>query len=252
MKRQAQAAGWARARITLAASAALLIASPHARADSARPRAWVDRTVVRFTAPELGGTKAPRFVTERELAFATRLEGIADPDEDGALYSERHVRAALDRHIAETLLSELAGTLKLNATDIAKRARAAQNRLEGRLGREAIAAAARAEDISDAEISAMYLRQARASLYLDRMLMPLLEPTDEELRAALRSGTTPFSTQEHANKPFREIKPALKRWLVAQRIAQTTANFYQQARVRVQVVVLPRARADHKSERAPR
>src|SRR3954463_14107996 len=67
----------------------------------------VDRAVVRFEAPETGGARHPRFVFERELSFEARLEALADPDRAAlgeAPYRDRHVTAALDRHIAETIL----------------------------------------------------------------------------------------------------------------------------------------------------
>ena len=68
----------------------------------------VDRALVRFTAPELGGVSAPRFIFERVLGFEARLEALAD-SERGAVgaYRERHVFAAMERHIAETLLEGL-------------------------------------------------------------------------------------------------------------------------------------------------
>src|SRR6478609_7179379 len=72
----------------------------------------VDRAVVRFEAPETGGARRPQFVFERELSFEARLEALADPDRAtlaDAPFRERHVSAALDRHIAETIL----GTLRI-------------------------------------------------------------------------------------------------------------------------------------------
>jgi hypothetical protein len=73
---------------------------------AAEPRE-VDRVVVRFSAPELGGERSPRFVSARMLAFEARLEAFADPDRTGTAYRERHVTAALERHISETLLAGL-------------------------------------------------------------------------------------------------------------------------------------------------
>src|SRR3954465_5602327 len=70
----------------------------------------VDRAVVRFEAPETGGARRPRFVFERELSFEARLEALSDPDRASlgdAPFRERHVTAALDRHIAETILGAL-------------------------------------------------------------------------------------------------------------------------------------------------
>src|SRR6516165_9467396 len=60
----------------------------------------VDRTVVRFAAPELGGPRSPRFISARVLALEARIEALADPDRTGGAYRERHVSAAIERHIA--------------------------------------------------------------------------------------------------------------------------------------------------------
>src|SRR5262245_59978568 len=78
-----------------------------ARAEEA---ALLDRVVVRWSAPETGGIGKPQFIFQRELAFEARLESLADPDPEGGPYHDRHVRAALDRHIAETLLASLPAT----------------------------------------------------------------------------------------------------------------------------------------------
>src|SRR5688500_7932602 len=52
----------------------------------------LDRAVVRYTAPETGGNRSPRFIYERVLAFQARLEALADPDraaDDAVPYRER-------------------------------------------------------------------------------------------------------------------------------------------------------------------
>src|SRR3954454_20500024 len=68
----------------------------------------LDRTVVRFYAPETGGVEHPRFIYERRLAFEARVEALADQDRGSdAAYRERHVNAALERHISEVLLASL-------------------------------------------------------------------------------------------------------------------------------------------------
>jgi hypothetical protein len=97
--------------VKLGFSALLLVAfswAPPALAQPSSP-VLVDRAVVRFIAPETGGTRSPRFVFERVLAFEARLEALADPDRQQGTeaFRERHVRAALERHIAETLLASL-------------------------------------------------------------------------------------------------------------------------------------------------
>jgi hypothetical protein len=200
---------------------------------SARPGAspLVDRVVARWYAPETGGVEHPQFVFERELAFAARIEALADPDAEPGAYSDRHVRAALDRHIAETLLSHLPIVPAPLPREIAARAEAARGVLEQRThGRARLAAAAAAEGISSDEIDTMLRRQARASLYLDRMVAPMLEPSELELRALLRSGSTPFSGQ-----PFERVRPVLERWVVGQRVSQALEVFSQNARPRLTV-----------------
>src|SRR5260370_40508804 len=77
-----------------------MLCAPSATAQTTPARAVVDRAVVRFYAPEVGGTAQPRFVSERTLAFEARLEAIADrPGSVGDRYDGRHVRAALDHHV---------------------------------------------------------------------------------------------------------------------------------------------------------
>src|SRR5688572_23053188 len=76
----------------------------------AAPPLVVDRVVVRFIAPETGGARNPRFIFERTLAFEARIEALSDPDRGTSSddpYHERHVSAAMERHIAETILAGL-------------------------------------------------------------------------------------------------------------------------------------------------
>jgi hypothetical protein len=202
----------------------------------------IDRVVVRWHAPETGGVARPQFIFERELAFEARIEAFADPDPDPAPYTDRHVRAALERHIAEMLLASLPVTpepetqeeIAKRAEEIAKRAESARAVLEQRTGgRDNLIAAAKAEGIGSDEIDALLRRQARASLYLDRMVAPMLEPSDAELRALQRTGTTPFT-----GLPYEKVAPALKRWVVGQRLGQAITSFYQTARSRVAVTIV--------------
>lgn len=194
----------------------------------------VDRIVVRWYAPETGGIAKPQFVLARELAFEARLEALADPDPDGASYRDRHVRAALDRHIAEVLLASLPVRPEPTPDEIATRAQGAWAMQEQRVGgREALLAAAIAEGIDLEELNAMLRRQAKASLYLDRMIAPMLEPNEPELLALHRTGATPFS-----GKPFDEVKEKLKRWYVGARLSQALDAYFQNARQRVTIIAI--------------
>jgi hypothetical protein len=195
----------------------------------------IDRTVVRFSAPELGGTRAPRFVSARLLALEARIEALSDPDRTpGVPYRERHVSAALERHIAETLLSGLHIEPEPTPAELRAQTEAARRLVEERAGGPAaLAEAARAEGIGQRELSELFQRQARASLYLDRMVAPMLSPSDAELRALFRNERTPFR-----DAPFETVLPGLRRWYVSTRLQAALSAYYQNARTRLDIVFL--------------
>jgi hypothetical protein len=197
----------------------------------------LDRAVVRFTAPETGGVRAPRFVLERVLAFEARLEALADPSHrlgPTSPFRERHVRSALERHIAETLLASLRIDPEPSAVQLSRLTTAARLVLAERVGgAAALADAARAEGIGEREILRILRRQARASLYLDRMVTPMLKPSDAELRALHRTVETPFR-----DRAFDEVAAELRRWYVARRLAIALTAFYRNARSRLSIVIL--------------
>lgn len=196
----------------------------------------LDRTVVRFDAPETGGTGRPQFVFERELAFEARLEALADSDrtERKSAYLDRHVRSALERHIAEELLAHLPMDPEPERAEVARRIVAARAILEQRVGGPAeLANAARAEGLDAIEVDRLVTREARASLYLDRMVAPMLEPSEAELREVHRATSNPFRAQK-----FDEIAEPLRKWFVGQRLEAALGAFYQNARARVHMVIL--------------
>jgi len=195
----------------------------------------LDRVVVRFYAPETGGVERPRFISERRLAFEARLEALADQDRgsDDA-YRERHVSAALERHISEVLLASLRIEPEPSEPVMTRQLELARKLMSDRVGGdEALAAAQRAEGISNAELSRVLRRQARASLYLDRMVAPMLRPSDAELEAIQRSA--PAALQ---NEPFARVRPLLLRWYVSRRLASAMSSFFQEARSRVTITLL--------------
>jgi hypothetical protein len=204
-----------------------------ARAAGAEP-VLVDRAVVRFSAPELGGVRSPRFIVGRLLAFEARLEALADSDRSGGAYRERHLSAALERHVAETLLAGLRIDPEPTARELAQQTDAARRLTAERVGGlTALEEAARAEGVSQRELYLIFQRQARASLYLDRMVSPMLAPSDAELRALYRSERTPFR-----DAPFETILPGLRRWYVSTRLQSALAAYYQNARSRLRIVIL--------------
>jgi hypothetical protein len=245
-------------RTGTAIALALALAAPAARAEAPAPApapTVLDRVVVRWCAPETGGPAKPQFVFERELAFEARLQSLADPDPEPGPYHERHVRAALDRHIGETLLAAaldraleeasedhrrrgdvLLDPKQLGPKTIAARAEAARAILEQQVhGRAKLIEAAAAEGIGSDELDALLRRQAKAGLYVDRMIAPMLEPDENALRDLLRTGSTPFR-----DMPFEQVAPALKQWYVGQRLGQAVDAFFQNARARVVISVARR------------
>jgi hypothetical protein len=199
----------------------------------------VDRAVVRFEAPETGGARHPRFVFERELAFEARLEALADPDRAAlgdAPYRDRHVTAALDRHIAETILGMLRIEPEPTLLDLEHQSQLARTMLSDRAGgADALDAAREAEGLSEREFSRLLQQKARASLYLDRMVTPMLAPSEAELRSLHKSTNTPFR-----DAPFDSIRPALLRWYVSRRLNAALASFFENARSRIDVTILQR------------
>jgi hypothetical protein len=199
----------------------------------------VDRAVVRFSAAETGGLASPRFIFERVLAFEARIEALADATtrgvgDDGAGYNDRHVRAAMERHISETLLASRRVEPEPTADELAARTDAARRLLIQRVGgAQRLEAARRAEGLVPRELLRVVRRQARASLYLDRMVQPMLAPSDAELKRVLLTARTPFH-----GRPFDEVQVPLRRWYVSQKFAAALGGFYQNVRSRLKVRVL--------------
>jgi hypothetical protein len=196
----------------------------------------LDRAVVRFYAPETGGVERPRFIYERRLALEARIEALSDRDRgpDGQPYRGRHVSAALERHISEVLLASLRIEPEPSEAVVVRQVELARKLLVDRVGgEEALLEAQQAEGVSSAELQALLRRQARASLYLDRMVAPMLRPSDAELEAIQRSA--PAALQ---NEPFVRARPLLLRWYVSRRLASAMASFFQEARSRVTITLL--------------
>jgi hypothetical protein len=195
----------------------------------------LDRAVVRFYAPETGGVERPRFIYERRLAFEARIEALADQDRSNDdAYRERHVSAALERHVAEVLLSSLRIEPEPSEVVVLRQVELARKLMSDRVGGEdTLLQAQRAEGISNAELTRILRRQARASLYLDRMVAPMLRPSDAELEAIQRRA--PAALQ---NEPFVRVRPLLLRWYVSKRLASAMSSFFQEARSRVTITLL--------------
>jgi hypothetical protein len=217
-------------------------AAPPPPSHAAAAQVLVDRTAVRFYAPETGGTAYPRFIFERTLAFEARLIAMAEGLEGiGDAYDERDLREALEHHIAEEMLSSLADRLiadspperRPSARDLESVARDVGGSIaEQTGGRARIDQAARAENVDGVEVDAVLRRGAMAAWYIDRALTPILHPSDEQLRDVFRASAHPYRGQ-----PFEKVRAALERWFVVERVRAAESAFLQAARSRVRIII---------------
>jgi AcrR family transcriptional regulator len=136
--------------------------------------------------------------------------------------------------MAEELLASLRIDPEPTARDLARQTEAARQSLYQRVGGlDKLTDAAAREGIDDREILRLLRRQARASLYLDRMVAPMLRPSEAELRNLHRTVATPFKSL-----PFDKARAPLHRWYVTRRLSEALQSFYQNARSRIEVTVL--------------
>lgn len=213
------------------------------------PAEDLDRAVVRWHARGTSGQSAPRFITARELAFEARLEALAAHTTKTAPYTNKDLRAALQRHISENMLASLPVDPKPTPKQVATYAEFARKHIVERIASEIegpaeaklayglakMDEARRAEGISREELDALLRRRARASWYLDRMVAPMLRPSELDLREAHRRGETPFTQQ-----PFDEVKDPIERWYVSARLQAALERYFTNVRSRVTVVVIGR------------
>jgi hypothetical protein len=226
-------------RAAIALAGCLLAIAPAAHAHGAAALMPVDRAIVRFEAHELGGSARPRFIFERTLAFEARLEALAEarrgvPLVEGVRFEDRHVRAALERHVTEEILASLPVDPPLTDAEVRARAVPTMLMLQDLVGgRPVLLDAAVKEGMETEDLDELVRRRARASLYLDRMVAPMLEPSDAELREVHRTEATPFR-----DLPFEQVQHQLRQWYVSDRLGAALAAFFRSARARIDIVVL--------------
>jgi hypothetical protein len=195
----------------------------------------VDRVAVRYVTPETGGAARPRFFTERELAFFTRVEALLEqtPLEAGD-YPERYVRAAVDRLVARSMLASLMLQRGIEPPDLPKAALEAREELEARLGGPAaLADAMKKEGLGDEELRAFLRDEVRATYYVDRAITPVLVVTEDALREAFRAMLHPFRGGK-----FDDVRTKLHRWLVTERLRAAELEFLQSARARIRITTV--------------
>ncbi len=224
---------------------AVLFASGASHAQQAPPpnngavaeRRAIDSVAVRFYAPETGGAARPLFVTERFLAFEARIEALTESFHDAKLpYLERHARAALEHHVAEEMLSRLPLEHAPPPAELEKIIADVSQALITRIGGVIpMAQAAAAEGLAPVEVDAMLRRQAKAAIYIDRSISPILKPSDDQLREVYRTASHPYRALS-----FAEAHVDLERWFVAERIRVAESAYLQTARTRVRIIALSR------------
>jgi hypothetical protein len=229
------------ARVAVALSASLGLLLSGTASGETPPHAVVDRAVVRFFAPETGGTAHPRFVLERTLALEARLEAMAESGGTGDAYQERDLRAAMEHDVAEQMLASLAENLIADSPAEKRPGLGEVPRVEEQLGpallerlggRARVDEAAQAEHIDGTEVEALLHRAALAAWYLDRAVTPILHPSDEQLREVYRTSAHPYRGQ-----PYEQAREALARWFVVERVRVAEGAFLQSARSRVRIIV---------------
>ena len=190
-----------------------------------------DRIAVRFVTPETGGVAQPRFITERELAFYTRIEALQEQASiEGTDYPERYVRSAVDRLVARSMLANLMVQRGEEPPDLPRLAIEARTELEARVGEKPLALALQKEGIDDAELLAFLRDEVRATYYVDRSIAPILLVTEDALREAFRTMIHPFRSAR-----FDDVRGKLRRWLVTERLRAAELEFLQSARARIRV-----------------
>jgi hypothetical protein len=106
--------------------------------------------------------------------------------------------------------------------------------VEQRAGGHAVVEHALAADGIDAtEFAVLIQRQARAALYLDRALPPVLTYTEDQLRETYRTTSHPFR-----GRRFEECRDDLARWLLIERFRSAEQAYLQTARSRVTITYL--------------
>jgi hypothetical protein len=193
----------------------------------------VDRTAVRFETPETGGNAHPRFITQRELGFFTRIEALM---EGVALakgeYPERYVRSATDRLVARAMLASLMIQRGTEPPDLPRLASEARADLADRVGGPQVLEDAIAkEGLEDAELQPYLFDQVRAAFWIDRAVAPIFGVTEDSLREAFRSALHPYRGAK-----FEDVRTKFRRWLVVERARAAELEFLQTARARIKVV----------------
>jgi hypothetical protein len=189
-----------------------------------------DSIAVRFVAPDMGGATKPHFITQRQLSFEARL--LAIEEEPSGVVQPRHAHAAVEAHIAEEMLRALPLEHPADSKAVAETVMTLRLALEQRTtGAPAIERAEKLEGMGQGELDAILERQARAALYVDRAVTPILTTNEDQLRETYRTTSHPFR-----GRTFEDCREDLSRWIVVERFRSAEQAYLQSARSRITVV----------------
>ena len=221
--------------------------SPSQRSSEASGAIVLDRSLVRFVAVEIGGAESPRFITERELSLGARIEALADQSfrqSDERPFLAQHVVASIERHIAESILAALPIEPRPTVKEITERFLRAKVALAARAGgSQAVSRAVLAEGGDGQEFRRMGTRFARASIYLERMVAPMVRPSRSELLSLHRRLSSPYM-----DRNFSEVEAPFESWYLAERMASIVRAFYNDLRQRVRFTILVDAKGFERSQ----
>ena len=160
---------------------------------------------------------------------ATIDEGTPPPD-----FYARYGRTALDRFIAEEMLASLLIERGAEPPDLPKSALDAREELEARLtGASRLTDLMKADGISEGELGAYLRRRVRATTYVDRVLTPILKPTEDELFQGFRTMPSPFRSLTYEDGRGRFL-----RFYIHERFRSLSLDFVKGARARMTLTIL--------------
>jgi hypothetical protein len=199
--------------------------------------AVLDRVVARFSDPESADAGGVRFVMMRELILEAWIVAYerATPAETPTGFDDKLLRAALERHVIEDVLSQ---RLPSTATPAKLQKGVDGARLALRLGvndrvSEILSkASGGAPDGGVAELESILLRRARAETYLELAVAEPVDVTEGELRAAWAHPPAMLEGTE-----FEKAVPALRVLVRATRLREAAQAYYQAVRARIHLEI---------------
>jgi len=199
----------------------------------------LDRVVARFSDPEADeATGALRFVMMRELILEAWLVAYekASPGDTPAVFDDKQLRAALERHVIEEVLSERlpSSTPPAKVSKGVGDARLALRlAVDDRLGEILARASGGASAGGAAELETILLRRARAETYLEIAVAEPVDVTEGELRNAWAHPPKMLEAMD-----FEKAVPALRVLVRAVRLREAAQAYYQAVRARLHLEII--------------